>query len=248
MKVSVVMQSYLGEYPGSRTNSDVKFIRAVNSFLNQDDKDSELIIVSDGCMKTHNLYYEHFKKNDRVKYAYIDKDTLNMYETTDKKFYRGFPREVGRTLVTGEITTYMDSDDFILPNHISEIKLNWSKHNNISWLINLSWIENIHRFHNPILEYEHSIYPPLKSEIFEINGLPSKWLPYSNKIDDKTVIIPMQTWVLNHLSNLDVRWMDTFDNNEDVIFNKKLRNKYKGDNFYTSPTYVRCHYQNRWDY
>jgi hypothetical protein len=248
MKVSIVMQSYLGEYPGSRSDSDVKFIRAVNSFINQDDKDSELIIVSDGCMITHNLYYEHFKTNDRIKYVYIDKDTLNMYEVTDKKFYRGFPREVGRTLVTGEITTYMDSDDFILPNHISEIKSNWSKFSNISWLINLSWYENIHRFYNPILEYNDTIQPVNENEITTIFNLPSEWIPYRNKINDKTVCIPMQTSVLNHLSNLDVKWVDTFGINEDMTFNKKIRIKYKGDNFYTSPTYVRCHYSNRWDF
>lgn len=29
------MQSYLDTYPGSRHNSDVKFIRAINSFTNQ---------------------------------------------------------------------------------------------------------------------------------------------------------------------------------------------------------------------
>ena len=48
MKISVIMQSYLGEYPGARSNPKYKFVRAVNSFLLQKHPDKELIIVSDG--------------------------------------------------------------------------------------------------------------------------------------------------------------------------------------------------------
>ena len=106
------MQSYLGQYPGSRSDSSTKFIRAVQSFLDQTHKDSELIIVSDGCEKTHQLYYELYKSEPRIKYVYVDKDTPNMYEG-EVKYYRGLPRQIARSLVTGEITTYMDSDDYV---------------------------------------------------------------------------------------------------------------------------------------
>ena len=54
------MQSYLGDYPGSRTEPERKFVRAVNSFLNQTNKNSELIIVSDNCKITEKLYKENF--------------------------------------------------------------------------------------------------------------------------------------------------------------------------------------------
>ena len=249
MKVSIIMQSYLGQYLGSRSNSDIKFLRAVNSFIEQDDKESELIIVSDGCMITHDLYYKNFKTNDRVKYVYVDKDTLNMYDNySGSRFYRGFPREVGRALVTGDITTYMDSDDFLLPNHISEIKLNWIKYSNIDWLINTSWYDNIHRFYNPIDEYNNTIIIPLESDIVDIDGLPSKWLPYRNILNNEIVYIPMQPWTLCHSSNVSVKWVDTVDTSEDITFNKQLRSLYNGDNFYNTPTYVRCHYSNRWDF
>ena len=56
MKTSHIMQAYLGEYPGSRSDSDKKFLRAVYSFIEQDDKNSELIIVSDGCKIVDELY------------------------------------------------------------------------------------------------------------------------------------------------------------------------------------------------
>lgn len=248
MKVSVVMQSYLGEYPGSRKDSDVKFIRAVNSFINQTYKNSELIIVSDGCDITHKLYYEHFKANDRIKYVYVDKDTLNMYEVNGEKFYRGLPRQVGRTLVTGEITTYVDSDDIILPTHIENITNEWVKHNDISWLINLSWYENIDRVHNPIIEYDGDIEPPNMNEIITIDSLESEWVPFKNKMTETSIFVPLQPTTLTHLSDLDIKWEDTYGNSEDIKFNRELRLKFQKGEYYWTPTYVRCHYPNRWDY
>ena len=49
MKFSVIMASYLGNYPGCANNREAKFIRSVKSFLNQSYDNKELIIVSDGC-------------------------------------------------------------------------------------------------------------------------------------------------------------------------------------------------------
>ena len=56
--ITWIMQSYLGEYEGSRENADKKFIRAVKSFLaiNEKDPRTQLVIASDGCEITHKLW------------------------------------------------------------------------------------------------------------------------------------------------------------------------------------------------
>ena len=56
VKVSIVMQSNLTNYPGSREDAVNKFRRAVESFKNQIYKYAELIIVADGCVKTQQIY------------------------------------------------------------------------------------------------------------------------------------------------------------------------------------------------
>jgi hypothetical protein len=225
------MQSYLGEYPGSRENSDKKFLRAVESFINQTDKDSELVIVSDGCEITHRLYYKHFKSNDRIKYVYVDKDTPNMYEG-EKKFFRGLPREIGRVVATGEVISYMDSKYF------------WNKHPEKDWGINVSWYDNIHRKNNPI-PHEEKLYEDSSNEDeIKIKGLESKWYAVKGKPNS----VPMQPTVLSHKNHVKTKWRDTTGRSEDIDFNQRIRKEYSNGFKYIDPMYVRCHYSNRWDY
>ena len=78
MKFSIIMQVYLGKYPGSRSNPVKKFTRAVQSFIDQTYSNSELIIISDGCQIVHDIYHKYYKDNTRIKYAYLDKDEIQM--------------------------------------------------------------------------------------------------------------------------------------------------------------------------
>jgi hypothetical protein len=113
-KISVIMQSYLGDYPGSRTNPEMKFIRAVNSFLDQTNKNSELIIVSDNCEITERIYNEEFSNNDRIKFRIYNKDRKKMYSDNNGEInYVGEPRQIGLDIAIGYIITYMDSDEDI---------------------------------------------------------------------------------------------------------------------------------------
>lgn len=243
MKISFIMQSYLGSYPGSRSDSDKKFIRAVNSFLNQTHKDSELIIASDGCEVTHKLYYELFKKEDRIKYVYIDKDTPNMYEG-EQKYYRGFPRQVARSLVTGEVTTYMDSDDYLLPSAAEILNSAWSGAEDKQWALIDRWYDN-----HIMKSAKTSKSIIVESEEYTIDGLESKWSIC--KMAHPTLVM-QSTWAISHRSSVNPVWKDVVGEtySEDTLFSRTLIKEYGIPLGFLIPTpyYVRCHFSKLWDY
>jgi len=119
MKISVIMPSYLEDYlihvgtvqVKSAVNRDGKFIRAVNSFVDQEYKDCELIIVSDGCKKTVKLYEKHFSKYQNIK----------LKKTPKQSMFSGKVRQKGIENATGEWIVYLDSDDVIGTKHLSTI-------------------------------------------------------------------------------------------------------------------------------
>jgi len=110
-KVSVIMASYLLPYPGSASNRDKKFIRAVNSFKKQTYKNIELIIVSDGCQITIDLYNKYLINDKNIKLIQIPKQQL----------YSGEMRNIAFQLADGDIISYLDSDDILGSNHIQKI-------------------------------------------------------------------------------------------------------------------------------
>jgi glycosyltransferase involved in cell wall biosynthesis len=238
------MQSYLGEYPGSRSDSPKKFIRAVQSFLDQTHKDSELIIASDGCEKTHQLYYELYKNEPRIKYVYIDKDTPNMYEG-EIKYYRGLPRQVARSLVTGDITTYMDSDDFLLPNAAATINEVWSEQKDTTGFALIDrWYDN-----EVILTMDKMDTIVTEPNLYEINGLGSKWV--LSKMSHPTLIL-QSTWAISHRSHATSIWKDIVGEgySEDTAFSRALIKEFGAHNGFLvqTPFYVRCHFSKLWDY
>ena len=239
------MQSYLGEYPGSRSDSDKKFLRAVQSFIDQKNKNSELVISSDSCDITHNLYYKYYKENPRIKYVYVDKDTPNMYEG-DSKYYRGLPREVARSIATGDIITYMDSDDFLLPGSTDLLINVWKNNKELDAIYNRSWYDNIKSL--DYTSYCDEVRDNIKP--VEIKGLQGKW--YSVKLKnykDGRLTILYTPWLVSHKTGLNIKWRDVVNEgtSEDVIFGKQIIKEYNYK-VMEHPTYVRCHYSNRWDY
>jgi len=110
-KISVIMASYLGNYPGGASNRDKKFIRAVNSFKKQTYDNKELIIVSDGCPLTVQLHGQFFSKDPNIKLVPIPKQPL----------YSGEMRNAGLKFAEGEIISYLDTDDVLGPNHLQII-------------------------------------------------------------------------------------------------------------------------------
>ena len=110
-KVSVIMASYLGNYPGRASNPEQKFIRAVKSFLSQSYLNKELIICADGCDRTEQIYYEQFSQFDNIKFVKVDKQPV----------YGGEVRNAGLKLASGDIISYLDNDDVIGKNHLQII-------------------------------------------------------------------------------------------------------------------------------
>jgi glycosyltransferase involved in cell wall biosynthesis len=110
-KVSVIMASYLGDYPGRSSNPDKKFIRAVKSFLSQTYQNKELIIVADGCDLTEKIYNEQFSNYDNVFLIKIPKQPI----------YGGETRNMGLNVASGEIISYLDNDDVLGKNHLEII-------------------------------------------------------------------------------------------------------------------------------
>ena len=110
-KVSVIMASYLLLYPGSASNRDKKFIRAVNSFKKQKYENKELIIVADGCPLTVELFNRYFSNEPNIKLIQIPKQPL----------YSGEMRNVAFNIANGDIISYLDSDDVLGPNHLQII-------------------------------------------------------------------------------------------------------------------------------
>ena len=233
------MQVSLADYPGSRKNPVDKFMRAINSFKNQKYKNSELIIVSDGCIKTFDIYHKELIHDDNIKFCYINKGKFMMYEDNEKseRYYRGFPRQMGITLSDGELITYMDSDDVLAPDFTLTILYMYNTNKDKDWWINRSWYDN----HLSNITDDKMI---IDNNSIELDYINDKW----KKVTIKDNFIVMSPWLLTHRKNCEIKWEDTSGMlSEDSHFSKRLRLKYKNGFTYDKPIYIRCHYSNIWD-
>ena len=116
MKISVILPAYLGTYDGCRPDREADFLKAVRSFMKQTHKDKELIIVSDGCERTNELFWHNSRTNygwgeHRIALKKIDKQPL----------FSGAVRQAGLDVATGDIVCYLDSDDELMPHHLENI-------------------------------------------------------------------------------------------------------------------------------
>jgi len=112
MKISCVMPSFLGNYPNAATNRDKKFVRAVNSFIKQTYKgEKELIIVSDGCQETKEIYEANWKNNKEI----------ILFTSVKMPTFSGGVRDIGLKIATGDIICYLDNDDVFGAEHLQTI-------------------------------------------------------------------------------------------------------------------------------
>lgn len=243
------MQSFLGDYNGSRKDSVFKLKRALESFNNQTNKNTELVLVSDNCELTKSVWENNYKENDRIKFYHLKDDSKKMYQQSEGGiYYRGYPRQIGIEISTGEIITYMDSDDFILENYLESLSFCWASYSQLDWIYNNTWydneviLENTPPYYYDFFEEHNSI------EKIKIQGLDSYWI---QSIVRKNRIL-MSPALFSHKKTCQVEWSDVIrknskDKSEDGNFIKELRNKYSKGGLVSLPAYVRCHLNNYWD-
>lgn len=237
IKVSFIMQAFLGDYPGARTNPVDKFHRVMGTILNN--KNIELIVVSDGCDLV-DLEIQQYLNDDRVKYAFISKSNERMYEGNQGDlFYRGVPRQVGLELATGDIVTYVDSDDIVLPN-ASAIIANEFYKTNLKYMFNSSWFDHIDGtlYHKKI--ETHYVKPESSFRIGENTFI---------KVGVLNGFIHYAPWLQSHIRDIKTKWKDVKGReSEDIIFGRSLTEEV-GNNakVIDAPYYVRCHLKNYFD-
>ena len=120
MRFSVIMPVHLGQYQfGSfkcASNPEDKFIRAVDSFINQSFQDAELIIVSDGCKKSEEIYNNKYLDLLNITFKYLDKQPM----------FSGIIRQTGLDMAVGDIICYLDHDDMFGKEHLAIINNNFN--------------------------------------------------------------------------------------------------------------------------
>lgn len=116
MKYSVIMPSYLGDYPNAAKDRDKKIIRAIESVLAQSHPDWELIIISDGCDKTVEICHPYMME-------YLPK--IRILKIEKQKLWSGAVRNAGIFKAEGDVICYLDIDDYFGPDHLKNLDDNF---------------------------------------------------------------------------------------------------------------------------
>lgn len=198
VEISVIMPVYLGEYEGCGQNREIKFIRAVNSFLVQDFRSKELIIVSDGCDIAETLYNLTYKNNSEIRFFKMPKQEL----------FSGAVRQKGIDEAKGRIISYLDSDDMLDTSHLSIIHKNFDVREN-------DWVYYNDFWYNGTVKVEHNVQPRYTvigtssiSHLREINmqwqdGWGHDWKTISKylmKLPHRKIETPQ--YIICHINNL----------------------------------------------
>lgn len=112
---TIVVASYLSLYKDAAMYREQKFIRAIDSCLNQTFTDYEIVIVADGCLITKHIYHELYSGVRKISLVEIPKQVK----------FSAAVRNTGIENATGKYITYLDTDDKLGKNHLQII------HNNL---------------------------------------------------------------------------------------------------------------------
>lgn len=90
-------------------NRPYKLIMAVNSVINQNFQNFELIIVNDGSTSDYTKVLEHINENEKIKYFFKQNEE------------RSVARNFGIEKAEGDWICFLDDDDYYLPSHLSSM-------------------------------------------------------------------------------------------------------------------------------
>lgn len=119
------MPSYLGQYQNAATDRPHKFRRALQSFVDQPYSNKELIIIADGCKETMTIY------NECKRGANWPEDLVTFLYMAKQDPFSGKPRNVGICNATGDIISYLDTDDKLFGDHLGCLARNFG---NADWV------------------------------------------------------------------------------------------------------------------
>lgn len=224
--ISVIMPSYLGEYPGSRKDPVKKFIRAVNSFLDNSFENKELIIVSDGCELTNATYNKLWKGHSNVRLIVSEKSEAN---------WPGELREMGRSIAKYDWITYLDTDDVYLTPHLDFIAnaIN-NRKSDTTVLFNttcvIPWIEKPSSALLGYLNTTEAQYEVDRSKCQPLLGQQVRVIISKGHVG---------TWQITHHKQVPHRWQNTQEMGEDTLFIQNLKTTEKWEEF--KGLYVQAH-------
>ena len=158
----------LEDFPGGAKNRKEKFIRAVQSVIDQTYKKWELIIIADGCNETINVYQQNYSIFDNIRCFYISKQQM----------FAGVLRNIGIQKAVNQYIIYLDSDDYFGAEHLE----------NISTQLETDWVyfDNIYKRPDGdwISETKLITGSATTSTICHKRGLKAKWTNgYRHDID-----------------------------------------------------------------
>lgn len=119
INISVIMPSLLEPYEGSTTHQKEKFVRAVDSFLANKYPHKELVVISDGCPTTLSILKNRY-------HSQVKNGTIQVLALKRHELFTGAVRQQGIDSAKGRILCSLDSDDLILPYHLSNIALTFN--------------------------------------------------------------------------------------------------------------------------
>lgn len=244
-KVSTIMMSFLGDYPGARSNPIPKFHRAIKSFLNQSYENTELIIVSDGCELTNAEYENHWSDNPKIQLIKTDKN---------KYAWPGTKRQIGIDASTGSWIAYLDTDDIWHPDHLSGFVSNIEI--GVQAILNQGYAEL--RSINTSYSFKNFRIKHGKKMIMDLRN---RWV-YVDNIEEEIVddqssfTIEDQTYFYKfvdakfptmfgssrtfHRKDIPVKWSDRNARGEDVMFSNEIQRRLKFK-VIDQGTYIVCH-------